>query len=179
MAYRDTGTAWRFTVPQEGETDSAERVRDRVREFDAAIPTPDQRAQLTSRGDASASVSDATYAKDAYLSAMEGRDVYVTSLHRHPTPGRVPMADEARSSARSDEAGKADVATRLSPGFRINGHLTDGNSDTQGGGDVDITVADISDATRVFWGRYESPSSDPSVPKASGLRAGDLYIQVQ
>lgn len=179
MSYKDAGTAWRFTVPQEGETDSAERVRDRVREVDAAIPTPDQKAQLTSRGKADASVSDPTYARDQYLSAAEGEDVYVTSLHRHPTPDSVPNADRAKSSDRSDESGKADVATRLSPGFRINGHLTDGNSDAQGGGDVDITVDDIPDAARVFWGRYESPSSDPSVPKESGLRAGDLYIQVQ
>ena len=179
MAYRDTGTAWGFTVPQEGETDSAERVRDRVREVDAAIPTPDQRAQLTSRGRASDDVSDATYRRDEYLSAREGADVYVTSLHRHPSPDSVPKADSADRATSADRAGAADVASRLSPGFRVNGHLTDGNTDSQGGGDVEISLGDIADATRVFWGTYDSPSSDPSVPRAASLRRGDLYIRVQ
>lgn len=175
MAYKDDGTRWKFTVPQEGEVDSAEKFRSHVREIDAAIMSPDEKAQLTSRGNQQgATVSDKTFVRDEFYSKSEGKDVYVTALHRHPAPSLVPKASESDHAKSADTADSAKVAERLSPGFSINGHRTDGNSDSQGGGDVNISIADIPDAPQVFYGTV-TPDRFGGFP--AQIRDGSIYVQ--
>ena len=163
VAYKDADTRWGFTVPQEGEADSAEAYRRHVLEVDAALMSPSEKAQLTSGGRASDAAGDG-YAVDEYLSSREGADVWVTSLHRHAAPKSVPHADSADSATSADSAKSAG---RLSPGFSINGAHTDGT------GAVEITADDVDGCPRVFWGTSSDPSSVVKAP-----RRGDLYVRV-
>ena len=166
MAY-ESETNWGFTVPQAGEADSSEAFLRHVSEVDAAILTPAERAQLTSGGQQSAVAGD-SYVRDEYLSGVEGHDVFVTSLHVHPVPERVPYADVAGSVGTSGSADKANSASRLSPGAKINGHLFTGASD------VTINASDIPGINRVYWGKVE-----PSQYTGFGdLTPGDIYIKV-
>lgn len=166
MAY-ESGTNWGFTVPQAGETDSSEAFLLHVSEVDEAILTPAERAQLTSRGQQS-DVAGSSYVRDEYQSELAGGDVFVTSLHAHPTPERVPYADVAGSANATGTADKANSASKLEPGANINGHLFTGESD------VTISASDIPGINRVYWGKVE-----PSQYTGFGdLTPGDIYIKV-
>lgn len=120
VAYIDVNTLWRFTVPQAGEVDSAESVERMMVEIDDALIGPMAKAELTANGAAlnandytDGSTSKYSTSKDSYWSAQEGRNIYVTRRHYHPTPNRVPNADNATNAshaANADHASNADNA---------------------------------------------------------------------
>ena len=114
MAYRDINTLWRFTVPQAGEVDSAESVESMMVEIDNALISPMGKAELTSNGNqltpsgyTDGSTSKYSTVIDEYWSEQEGRDIYVTRRHYHPTQTRVPHADHADDADHADEADHA------------------------------------------------------------------------
>ena len=176
MAFKDQETNWRFTIPQEGEVDSCEAFRRHIHEIDNAILSPAQKEQLTSRGADAIHEDGDGFERDEFLSGLEGRDVWVTDLHRHPSPEFVPQAKYAEEAGRASQADEAARAERLSPGFSINGHHTDGNPDTLAGGDVTIRLQDIPDAPRVFYGTAQNPNGATNLP--TELRDGDIYFCV-
>ena len=168
MAYIDQDTAYRFTVPQQGEVDSAESVKEMVEEIDAALIDPGKKAQLESRGESVSFVSssasewhDPGFVLDPYANK------WVTNLHSHPTPSAVPYADAAGSTLTSDTAESCTTAKQLSPGFNINGHQTDGKTD------VTVSIADIPDAQRVFYGTVDPARFSFPVPP----KVGDIYVR--
>jgi len=120
MSYIDENTRWRFRVPQAGEVDSAESVERRMVEIDQSLIGPMNKAELLSNGvnlDASSYVDSETSqystSADAYWTRQEGRSIYVTRTHYHPTPDRVPNADhadEATHALRADDALRAEWA---------------------------------------------------------------------
>ena len=182
MAYQDENTRWRFTVPQAGEVDSAESVEKRMVEIDTAILGPMEKAELVSNGDeldpseyGDGDTSQYSTEPDEYWTDQEGRDIYVTRRHFHPTQQRVPYADEAGHAAEADHAENADWAGYLKPGFNLNGYLITGkSSDGTTPPSHTLKLNDIPDAGRVFWGKQE-PSKVTSFP---ALRKGDLYVMV-
>lgn len=120
MSYIDENTRWRFRVPQAGEVDSAENVERRMVEIDQSLIGPMNKAELLSNGvqlTVSSYVDNETSkystSADAYWSRQEGRSIYVTRTHYHPTPNRVPNADhadEATHALNADDALRADWA---------------------------------------------------------------------
>ena len=124
MSYRIQDTKWKFTAPQEGEVDSAEKKADTLREIDQAIPHPGILAQLTSRG-VSPLVPDVSDPNNLYYDEEfaktldetwfydEYQDKWVTTVHYHPTPDSVPHADHSTESDHAKEADHSDVASRL------------------------------------------------------------------
>jgi hypothetical protein len=117
MSYKDQGTEWKFTIPSEGEVDSVETYQAHVREVDAALIDQDSKKQLLSRGTRSGKV-----VIDAYQTAQAGKDVYVTELHKHPTPTSVPQADhadEADHALEADHAKEADHAIEASQAVKL------------------------------------------------------------
>lgn len=168
MAYKDEATDWKFTIPQEGEVDSSENYRRQMHEIDDALLDPDQKEQLTYRGEQAADVTDPTYVIDEYKTSKAGHPVYATSLHEHPTPKSVPYADEAGYAKEADHALKADEAAKLNPGGSINDKLFTGTEA------IVIGPDDIPGLNRVYWGTVE--------PKDFGgfratLTPGDLYVR--
>ena len=182
MAYQDTNTVWRFTVPQAGEVDSAESVENRMVEIDQALIGPMNKAELIGNG---AELDPADYTDgetskystefDPYWTEMEGRDIYVTRTHYHPTQEKVPYAEEAGHAAEATHAEYADEAKWLKPGFNLNGHVITGKSaDGETPPEHTLVINDIPDAGRVFWGSQE-PQNVTSFP---ALRRGDIYVKV-
>lgn len=121
MAYQDANTLWRFTVPQAGEVDSTQAVTEMLEEVDDALISPMAKAELTSNGAAlnpsnytDGSTSKYSSVVDGYWSSQEGRNIYVTRRHYHPTPDRVPNADSADSATRADSADYATNAYHAS-----------------------------------------------------------------
>lgn len=167
MSYKDSNTNWKFTVPQEGEVDMAQTVRESLEEVDTALLTPDNKAQLNIKGTSSSTITDTTYVKDTYQTALAGKDVYTTSLHYHPTPKRVPLADLATEA---DHAKNADLATKaqaLTPGGVINGYTFTGVETIQ------IGIDDIKDAPRTYCGTVE-PAQYPGFPDT--IVENSLYV---
>ena len=156
-------TQWKFTAPQEGEVDSAEKKADTLREIDRALPSPDVLSQLTARGTKPESITDTSYVWDP------DQGIYVTTLHSHPLPKSVPYAEKANEANSARTADIADKARMLDPGFSINGKPNNGTQNTI------IYLNDIPDAPRVFYGTQE-PSKNASLPKQ--LREKDIYIKI-
>lgn len=170
MAYKIADTSWKFTTPQEGEVDSAEKVAEMLTEIDAALLDPGKKAQLTSQGADQSTVTDQSsefYDPSFVYDSYKGK--YVTSLHEHPTPESVPNADHAEEADHAAEADRADSAGALSPGGTINGHTFTGVED------VVVKNDDIPDSVRVFYGTQD-PSDFGGFP--SVLRNGDLYVKI-
>ena len=164
MAYKIATTNWKFTAPQEGEVDSAEKVAAMLQEIDDAIPTPDVLAQLTSRGNKPAEITDATFVLDNNYNPPR----WVTNLHSHPLPTRVPYAEAAGTANSAKKADAATTANRLVNSFSINGKSTNGTQN------VTIRLDDISDASRVFYG-----TSEPKNYRfTKALRDRDIYVKI-
>ena len=140
MAYKIATTKWKFTAPQEGEVDSAERVADMLQEIDDAIPTPNVLAQLTSRGAKVSGIADSTFVLDSNYSPPR----WGTTLHSHPLPTSVPYAESAETAITATTATTAATANRLINSFSINGKATNGTQN------VTLKIDDISDSHRVF-----------------------------
>jgi len=169
MAYTDSNTKWSFSVPQAGETDDVEDYTKHIEAIDAALVTPDNKAQLLGRGASSATVTDTTYVKDNYQTELAGEDVYVTNLHKHPTPTRVPLADDATEAEHAKKATEADEADKLTTAHTINGLAFNGTAD------ITIEPDDIPLLNRVYWGTVK-PASYGGF--RSNLHAGDLYVEI-
>lgn len=169
MAYKMSDTNWKFTAPQAGEVDSAENKAATLKEIDEAIISPDERAQLTGKGEQSSKITDQTYKLDSYLTKQRNKNTYVTEKHFHPTPTSVPKADKATEADHAKKADSATSASKLNPGKKINGHLFDGTKD------ITIKRDDIPDVNRVFYGTAD-PSKYSGFPKT--LRNGDIYVKI-
>lgn len=169
MAYIDSNTNWSFNIPQAGETDSVQAFKAHMEAIDAALLTPDNKAQLTGRGASDSTITDATYVLDAYQTSLAGENVYVTKLHAHPTPTRVPLADLATNATHATNADNATQATKLSTTHTINGHSFNGTQN------VDVEPDDITKLNRVYYGTT-TPANFGGF--RTNLHAGDLYVQI-
>lgn len=132
MAYKLEDANWPFRVPQRGEVDAADVYANAFKDVSGVNLTQEQKGKLLSEGSnqnivvgemlddtgvyAPISVNlevDDTFALDAYLHQRlvdgkeGGKDVFVTSLHTHPTQEWVPNSD------------KATKADSLTTGFNI------------------------------------------------------------
>lgn len=161
----DKTNAWKFNIPEQGETDSAEVYRANIEAIDAALLDGEQRAAVAG-----------FVAEGGLLGQLDGSDgeegdVYdiihtapdnaippskVTTSHYHHAPKRVPKADSA------DFAASAATATALSPALKVNGEPV--------GGSNDISVV------RVAWGTLP-PSTGWAAFGMSAPNRGDIYIQ--
>lgn len=149
MSHKDANTKWTFTVPEEGEVDMAQAVTEMLEEIDNALLTPDNKAQLISKATTNVAITDTTYVLDSYQTALAGKDTYVTSLHTHPTPKRVPLADKATEADHAAVADLAHKAEALKPGGTINDYKFTGVED------IDLGIDDIKDAPRTYCGTVE------------------------
>ena len=166
MAYKLESTNWKFTVPQEGEVDSAENKTKTLEEIDQALITPIYRSLLESGGQKVEGAPEALCYYDDY------KGCYVTTLHEHPIPPHVPEADHATEADHAKDADDALRAQKLNPGRKINTHLFDGTKDITVG--EDPAMEDVPGARRQFYGTVE-PSAYKGFPTT--LRDGDFYCK--
>lgn len=178
MSYKMADTKWKFTAPQEGEVDSAEKKANTLREIDAAIPSPGILAVLTSQGK-SPLVPDVTNPQSEWYDPTikspiwyfdKKQNKWVTESHYHPLPTSVPYAEESRHSKDSDRSKESDVASRLKPGFKIN------EKHTNGATDITLVLDDIPGSFRVWYGTM-TPDKYTGFGKTK-LHEKDLYVKI-